>query len=490
MPLRQNPTAVGGTGEAGMVTFQDQFGQERWDCVMLDPGASAFLMGYGPFRRYVHMLEECGFPKEHLKFVKCDRKFFFGGDACSQCRWTVMLPVAVSGRCGFIQGYILPGETPMLMGRPIMEAIGLILDCKRHRVRLDDEPWQDLIVGLHGEYLMPLLDFENHDVEESPHFELVVPGDGGVTGDPVQFIDFNVAEQIFMDEHMAPVETYADEGEQKLRRHHLTTFETQLNHIEKEQQAYVTSELHGLHEPKPRVLWEVYCGGARLSKVAQSMGMMVEEFSYSTGWDFDLREHQNQFLQRLRAEMPDELFLAPECKLWSQMQNITARTEEQQVELQQQRQEHHDTHLQFVAMAYKEQVDGARHAHIEQPERALSWKTVALRDLPGFYVSFDQCMYGCCCLDYDDHWRLVKKGTGLRTTKAAMAAAMNLRCDGQHAHCRLEGSAPGYGRRTAYLEDYQPGLASTLAAAIYALNYLNAGSMPQRWMNNELCKGS
>ena len=69
---------------------------------MLDPGASAFLMGYGPFRRYVHMLEERGFPTEHLKFVKCDRKFFFGGDACSQCRWTVMLPVAVSGRCGFI----------------------------------------------------------------------------------------------------------------------------------------------------------------------------------------------------------------------------------------------------------------------------------------------------------------------------------------------------------------------------------------------------
>ena len=110
-----------------MVTFQDQFGQERWDCVMLDPGASAFLMGYGPFSRYVNMLEQRGFPKEHLKFLKCDRKFFFGGDACSQCRWTVMLPVAVSGRCGFIHAYILPGETPMLMGRPIMEAIGLIL---------------------------------------------------------------------------------------------------------------------------------------------------------------------------------------------------------------------------------------------------------------------------------------------------------------------------------------------------------------------------
>ena len=333
-PAKKRAAPTESTADGAGETFQDQFGRERWDCVMLDPCASAFLMSYGPVSRYVTMLEERGFPKEHLKFLKCDRKFFFGGDACSQCRWTVMLPVAVSGRCGFIQAYILPGETPMLMGMPIMKAIGLILDCKRHRVRLDEEPWQNFIVGLHGEYIVPLLDFDSHDVEESPHFELVVP---------VQFTDFNMSEQVFLDEHMASAETYVHEGEQKLRRHHLTTFETQLNHIEKEQQAYVTSELHGLHEPKPRVLWEVYCGGARLSKVAQSHGHDGGRVPLRHWMGlYNLREHQNQFLQRLRAEMPDELFLAPECKLWSQMRNITARTEDQQVELQQQRQEHHD----------------------------------------------------------------------------------------------------------------------------------------------------
>jgi hypothetical protein len=99
-----------------------------------------------------------------------------------------------------------------------------------------------------------------------------------VTGDPVQVSDFNLAEKVFLGEHMAPVETYADEGELKLRRHHLTTFETKLTHIEKEQEAYVTSELHGLHEAKPRVLWEVYCGGTRLSKVAQSIVFLCHWF--------------------------------------------------------------------------------------------------------------------------------------------------------------------------------------------------------------------
>ena len=55
------------------------------------------------------------------------------------------------------------------------------------------------------------------------------------------------------------------------------------------------------------MLWEVYCGGARASELAESMGMDVEISSYETGWDFDLKEHQTIFLERLRNEMPDEV---------------------------------------------------------------------------------------------------------------------------------------------------------------------------------------
>lgn len=43
---------------------------------------------------------------------------------------------------------------------------------------------------------------------------------------------------------------------------------------------------------------------------------------------------------------------------------------------------------------------------------------------------------------------------------------MSKRCDGSHSHCPLEGHAPGIGRRTKYLEDYQPGLAAVLTACL------------------------
>ena len=60
----------------------------------------------------------------------------------------------------------------------------------------------------------------------------------------------------------------------------------------------------------------------------------------------------------------------------------------------------------------------------------------------------------------------MKKPTALMTTKMAVHTTLTRRCTGDHDHCHLEGSAPGIGRRTKYLEEYQPGLAMSLATAI------------------------
>ena len=64
-----------------MVTFVDKNGTERLDVALLDPGASAFLCGYGPMVRYIKHLEQLGFPIKQILFYRCERKFHFGGDA-------------------------------------------------------------------------------------------------------------------------------------------------------------------------------------------------------------------------------------------------------------------------------------------------------------------------------------------------------------------------------------------------------------------------
>lgn len=130
------------------------------------------------------------------------------------------------------------------------------------------------------------------------------------------------------------------------------------------------------------------------------------------------------------------------------------------------RQHHHDRRLMFVRRGYLIQVAGGRHATIEQPKHAMSWKTKAPRDLPGRRADFSQCGYGAQCMDSDGIWKPVQKNTSLLTTKQAVQDAMSLQCQHDHEHCPLEGAAPGYGSRTRYLGEYQPALAATLAAAL------------------------
>ena len=66
------------------MTFVDEFGHEGPDAVMLDPGASAFDSGFGPFKRYVQYLEAHGCPMSKLQMLRCHRRFQFGGDKVSR----------------------------------------------------------------------------------------------------------------------------------------------------------------------------------------------------------------------------------------------------------------------------------------------------------------------------------------------------------------------------------------------------------------------
>ena len=75
--------------EAALLLFEDQAGNERPDCTMIDPGASAFLTGYAAFRRYlVHLEHDCGFPIDTIAMTKGKRRFQFGGDAAAWSNWS------------------------------------------------------------------------------------------------------------------------------------------------------------------------------------------------------------------------------------------------------------------------------------------------------------------------------------------------------------------------------------------------------------------
>lgn len=120
-------------GMAHMMDTEDHAGSERLECVRLDPGASAFLSGYGLFRRYLQQLrQDCGFPIEEITMTKGRR--LSAQWRCSLIVWSVQLPLFLDGRYRTIQMFVLPGNTPMLCGRPTLKALGMTMDFAVRRI--------------------------------------------------------------------------------------------------------------------------------------------------------------------------------------------------------------------------------------------------------------------------------------------------------------------------------------------------------------------
>ena len=168
------------------------------------------------------------------------------------------------------------------MGRPVIEALHMGIDFSLKRIRFGQAPWQPVLVGKHGEYLLSL----TTGMEQVPDptkslFSLHIAEE--IPGSHLHLNDSNELERIFT----ADDKTLVDNGleRSRLHRHAFRTMEVQLTTSVRETEAYITSELHQIAETC-RVLWEVYCGKARTGFIAEELGMKVERFSLETGWDF------------------------------------------------------------------------------------------------------------------------------------------------------------------------------------------------------------
>eukprot|EP00913_Durusdinium_trenchii_P003467 g3210.t1 len=292
--------------ETSLVMLEDAAGHERPDCAMLDPGASSFLMGSKPLVRYVNHLQQLGYDLTQLQLHRCQRTFHFGGDHQKVSSWTVKVPVYLNGRHGLIQGFVLSGETPMLVGRPVIKALDMTIDFSQQRIRFGDDDWQDAVFGRHEEYLLDLTStFDSEQLSWEPSFDLQLDEQLGDCGSYDEFLTEEAIYQV--DDHLTPEFTVP------LTTKHWKTLamqsQAQLNTLN----AAVDDALREDHHAPPRALWEVYTGRARLSQVAEAIGMTVKTFGFETGWNFALLSHQRAFLALQDEEMPDEIYLSPSC---------------------------------------------------------------------------------------------------------------------------------------------------------------------------------
>ena len=89
----------------------------------------------------------------------------------------------IKGQFGKVQVFLLRGETPMLCGRPIIEALGIDIGFAKRRYRFDEGHWQDALLGLHGEYVLPLTtDYDSRLWNGNPSFVTNLISKVGIVG--------------------------------------------------------------------------------------------------------------------------------------------------------------------------------------------------------------------------------------------------------------------------------------------------------------------
>ena len=445
---------------------------DRPDTVIQDQGASSFLMGTEYLLRYIRWLVSKGFDLSQLECKQCDKFFRFGGDAEGHARWMISIPVLLEGVPGRIQAYVIFGATPMLLGRPILEKLQAVVDFGGNKMKIMGGPWKEIDRGKQGAMLLSLCQhLQEAEQLDNPRFDLRSEDDHERSVPFEEFLrDLNAEERY--EEMRTEVEGLANEETELEKKEGIEKSTESLERL------FVCSELQlrelrkkhrqVLHEARPearrkKLVWEVYAGRGRVSEECAKRGAEVMRFGLDDGWDFSKAKHRRALLDLQHELEPDEIFLSPKCTLWSPMQNINIRTEEDVRDLQEKQWQDHEIHLKFCKRLYVQQARNGRHAHIEHPAPSKAWDTPAFKFLPGMKVTFDQCAYGATTWTDQGDWQPIKKTTTIRTTKQAMIWQMSTRCQGGHRHHPLEG-----GQRCREAENYPQLMAKHIAEAIMA----------------------
>ena len=460
---------------------------------IMDNGASSVLVGHNTLMELLHCLYLRGFDVATLRFRSVHKMFHFGGDASSLSSWCVHLPVTVGQQHGRIQVFIVEGDTPLLLGRPLLAFFNLKVDYANDLMMIGDSEWFPAHRGARGEYLLQL----TCNTFDGTDFDLMTDDVIKQTTSDPYFLDHDTVNLHQYLEHsnlQPPDFAYQQHDTQPpptdnsnlhldntedlstvykpITNKLLKTISLHHNMEQHKQQKIIEQALRA-HDRDNKQFWEVYSGSGYLSKAMQNLGYQVRTFDLNNGWDFTIHGHRKKFMKLLRQECPDFVWLAPPCTIWSPLQELTPRTQEQHTALLCERDYQEHVHLKFTRRVFVEQARDDRDAGVEQPARAKSWKTTTFRLMAnkGWMAMLDQCAFGATLPDNDGVDTPIKKPTALCLTQKDLARDLSRPCPGDHRHLPIEGSSPGVGNRAKASATYQPQMCKEIARQIHYHTY-------------------
>ena len=459
-----------------------------------DGGASSMVSGHTTFMSYLQHSLQRGIPLSHFRFREADKIFHFGGDRELRSNWSVHMPVHINGNCGRIQCFLVPGSTPMLMGRPILKALNVKVDYTTDQFSTDGTNWQNIPLGSKQEHLLQLDDMQcNPPTTDHYNFDLVTTDTYEVlqnnltdedttdlhhylqqTGHPEpEFVHQAVDEQPEPPtqqpdnyDHPLPHTTNTNDVTRPLTDKLLKSIQYHISTTENRRRSAMEQILRA-HDHNQLQFWEVYSGTANLAAAMRKKGYVIFTFDLTNGWDFTKGQHRRDFYRLYYSAAPDFFWLAPPCKKWSPLQHLSIRTAAQAEALQAARDHEEHTHLKFTSNIHRRQMQHHRHSIIEQPKPSAAWNTPTFQDTPGHDCQVDQCQYGATLPDDQGDEQLIRKSTTLRTSDPRLAEALGRICHDAHQHLPIEGSSPKIGLRSTAAGAYHPAMCAAWANIIH-----------------------
>ena len=195
----------------------------------------------------------------------------------------------------------------MLLARPVLEEWQVIQDFASGKIRLQGQgDWLTPARTKNGHYLLDLIPNKKEaDVDMEIFLE-----------------DVYVETPVIMEpggEHDDCL--LSEQGQGEWQHTGLEEVQILLNDLEESRGDIQTN--------RKKTFWELYVDRGNLSqKIAEKIpGVQVSVFSLPD-WDLANKTYQEAFLKLLQKEMPDHVWMAPPCTIWSQIQNLNMISDE------------------------------------------------------------------------------------------------------------------------------------------------------------------
>ncbi|CAK9071730.1 unnamed protein product [Durusdinium trenchii] len=461
---------------------------------ILDSGCTRTMHG----SEWAHRFEEEISKYDLVPKVRDKRQTFKGIGGAAESKIVKVFPVGIGGSHGVIHSAETDGQTPMLISRPFMQALGTIIDLKNNTVSFSELGISSL--PLHrtrrGHLAISLLDFsdiksnidfEKAQISEFPEEEVYIhdetyelPIDARIDYDEYD-MNPDDYQALFLDLDEPPDDGHhcddediflsmVDEGHFTTRKpsskkgKKLESMNLSLDGDDYNRSRILKNEntIKVKRRPPCGKTWfnQLFAGQLGISLLGILIGMSIGTplDIASSSWDASTAAGRRRLHQDYQVEDPYCTIITHPCGPWGSWSRFNLAKGGQAAETVKALRESNREVLKTVNKTVKDRLRAKRHVFIEQPAGTESLCEDEMKDIMNYITSGDLILLrvdGCMVGYHDRESKLphYKPSIYIASMIAAESIFANKCCSRDHRHETLEGNNI-YGSRTTQAAEW------------------------------------